>query len=304
MSLDRSHIPLFRRFIIYPLQALLLVMFYGFVWIFPKKIASWLGEQLFRFIGPLTKKHRVAKRNMLRVYPNKPPNEHEKVIQDVWRNIGQVFGEFPHLYKVRDDMEFVGLEHIPRLDPEQAKQLPATRSDYAPAIFFSAHIANWELLQAGFYKLGLPIGVVYRPPNNPFADWLLKRVREKAGSRLVPKGRQGARQILSLLKQNHSLGMLMDQKMNNGVQVSFMGQPAMTAPALAQLAVKNNLPVVPARIYRIGRSQYRMQFFPPLSYKKTDSEKMILRKVNKVIEGWIEETPGEWLWVHNRWPKN
>jgi len=25
--------------------------------------------------------------------------------------------------------------------------------------------------------------------------------------------------------------------------------------------------------------------------------------VNATMESWIRETPGQWLWLHKRWPK-
>ncbi len=38
----------------------------------------------------------------------------------------------------------------------------------------------------------------------------------------------------------------MDQKMNDGVEATLFGRPAMTAPAMAALALRFRCPVIPA----------------------------------------------------------
>ena len=44
--------------------------------------------------------------------------------------------------------------------------------------------------------------------------------------------------------------MLVDQKMNDGIPVPFFGRDAMTAPALALLALRYDCAVVPIRMER------------------------------------------------------
>jgi len=29
-----------------------------------------------------------------------------------------------------------------------------------------------------------------------------------------------------------------------------------------------------------------------------------MRRVNAMLEDWIRERPGQWLWLHNRWPRD
>ena len=50
---------------------------------------------------------------------------------------------------------------------------------------------------------------------------------------IAPKGPQGARRAITALRQGRRLGMLIDQKMNDGIAVPFFGRDAMTAPAPA-----------------------------------------------------------------------
>jgi len=100
--------------------------------------------------------------------------------------------------------------------------------------------------------------------------------------------------------------MLVDQKMNNGIAVPFFGRPAMTAPALAQLALRFDCPVVPARVVRLNGAHFQLIVYPPLEVAKTGDREhdtlTLMTQVNTMIEGWIRERPEQWLWLHNRWP--
>ncbi|MEE1569571.1 MAG: lysophospholipid acyltransferase family protein, partial [Alphaproteobacteria bacterium] len=93
---------------------------------------------------------------------------------------------------------------------------------------------------------------------------------------------------------------------NDGIAVPFFGREAMTAPALAQLALKFGCPVVPAKVVRTGGAHFRLTLYPPLempaSGDKQANVAALMRQVNELIEGWVRENPGQWMWVHQRWP--
>jgi KDO2-lipid IV(A) lauroyltransferase len=95
--------------------------------------------------------------------------------------------------------------------------------------------------------------------------------------------------------------------MGDGIAVPFFGRPAMTAPALAQLALKFDCPVVPARVVRLNGVQFQLIVYPPLEIIKTGNRQQdalaLMTQVNAMIEGWIRERPEQWLWLHRRWPK-
>ncbi len=59
-----------------------------------------------------------------------------------------------------------------------------------------------------------------------------------AGGVRASKGLPGAKAALDALRRGRGLGLLCDQKMNEGVSVPFFGIEAMTPAAPAQLALR------------------------------------------------------------------
>ncbi len=80
----------------------------------------------------------------------------------------------------------------------------------------------------------------------------------------------------------------------------------MTAPALAQLALRYNCPVLPARVERIGGARFRLIVEPPLALPRTGDRqadtRALTEAVNRCLERWITDRPEQWLWLHRRWP--
>jgi KDO2-lipid IV(A) lauroyltransferase len=220
----------------------------------------------------------------------------------MWRNLGRVIAEYPHLNKYRafpksKYIEIVGDSHLSLM-----KNLPKG------ALMFTGHIGNWEISGIPIIQYGIPMAFVYRAPNNPYVDYILRRTRSKnITSNGIPKGAVGARKIVEQVKRNGYTAMLIDQKMNDGVSIPFFGSEAMTAPALAQLAIKYDLPIFPVRVERLKGCNFRTTIYPELEITNTGNIEQdivsIMTQVNLILEEWIRERPAEWLWIHNRWPK-
>jgi KDO2-lipid IV(A) lauroyltransferase len=271
----------------------------------PLDAASALGGAVARWIGPHLRVSRRARRNLARVFPEMDKAAIEAVVREMWDNLGRVAAELPHLPRIRvfagdagrgpQRVEMVGLEH-----------LDAARDGDKPVIFFTAHIGNWEIGPLVSSRRGLKLHVVYRSANNPWADRLFLGGRREVVSGLIPKGAEGARQALKALQNGEPLGMLVDQKMNDGIAVPFLGRTAMTAPALAQLALRFDCVVLPAWVERLGGAYYRLTIEPPLELVRTGDRHANIRdtmeRVNARMEAWIRACPGQWLWLHRRWP--
>ena len=119
------------------------------------------------------------------------------------------------------------------------------------------------------------------------------------------RGAAVGKDLIKAIKAKYAISMLVDQKMNDGIKVPFFGRPAMTAHAIARLALQFGYPIVPCQIVRTKGSYFRVIIHPPIDIQKTNNTDTdcynIMLKINRILEGWIKENPSQWLWFHNRW---
>ena len=152
---------------------------------------------------------------------------------------------------------------------------------------------------------GITVAQIYRAANNPLMDRMIARFRCDQGE-FIPKGAIAARRAITALRQGRHLGLLADQKMNDGIPVPFFGRPAMTAPALAVLALRFDCAVLPLRVERLDGARFRVTVFPALPLPRSGDHHadaaMLMAEVNETLEAWIRNRPEQWLWVHRRWP--
>ena len=286
----------FNRFVIYPLEAICALLLFGFFRILPVDLASAIGGWLGRTIGPGLRLTRRAQRNLDLALPDLDNQSRAALIRGMWDNLGRVVGEMPHIEQIATTrMDIAGSEH-----------LAAVRSPGTACILFSGHLANWETLPLATKHAGVPCAQTYRAPNNPFVDAMLRRIRRVKEDETVAKGPSGARNALAILKGGRRLGMLVDQKMNDGIPVPFFGRDAMTADAVAKLALRFKCPVIPTRMERLDGCHFRLTFFPALNISQTGNRAAdtatMMTEVNQFLEDWIRDRPNQWLWLHRRWP--
>jgi KDO2-lipid IV(A) lauroyltransferase len=82
----------------------------------------------------------------------------------------------------------------------------------------------------------------------------------------------------------------------------------MTAPAMASFALKFQCPVFPVHVVRVAPARLQVIFEAPMALPNSgDKEADVLAMttdMNGILERWIREKPGAWLWLHRRWPKS
>ena len=263
--------------------------------------ASNLGGALARTVGLRLPVSRTADSNLRRALPELDAAARRRVVRGVWDNLGRTVAELPHMGALGPTpagpgWEVAGGEH-----------LVALVRGGGPVLMFGGHLGNWEMLPPVTASYGLPFANIYRASPNAGVDALVRQLREAAnpGMPQFPKGARGARDALAHVRRGGSLGLLVDQKMNDGVEATFFGLPAMTANALASIAVSRRLPVVGANVIRLGPARCRVVVEPPLVLPATGDRQAdvlaLTQTINDSLERWVRARPEGWLWLHRRW---
>lgn len=276
----------------YVLEALFLAVGLLFFRLLPLDMASEIGGLLARILGPLSRAHTTATRNLEAALPELNERQRKKILRDMWDNIGRVIGEYPHLTRdtMRRRIMFEGIEHLQEV-----------MFSGKGAIFVSGHFANWEIapLTAALNKV--PLVLIYRAANNPASEWVIRAIRGKFCRALYGKGSEGARNMLKDLKAGYPVGMLVDQKMNDGKPIPFFGRDAMTATAATSLAIRMQVPLLLARVVRTDGAYFHVSLEAPINYSRNTDPAQAMLELHKQFEEWIREYPSQWFWVHNRW---
>ena len=287
------------RRLLHALEGALAWTLFGVCRLLPVAWASGLAGSLARAVGPRLGISRRARQNLRRALPEIDDARIETVIRGMWDNLGRVAAEYPHLPRIRvfspdGRVETSGIEHLDRA-------VAAGR----PVIIFGGHLANWEVAALAAGQYGIDVAQIYRAANNPLVDRMIARFRG-GRSEFIPKGRVASRRAVAALRRGAHLTLLVDQKLNDGIAVPFFGREAMTAPALALLALHFDCTVLPARVERLEGAHFRLTIHPPLplprSGERTADVRALMAAVNRTLEAWIRDRPEQWFWVHSRWP--
>jgi len=263
--------------------------------------ASNLGSILGRFVGPLFRSRHIIQQNIKIGLGNVDKKKETEIIDSMWSNIGRTFAEYVFL----KDFKFnkTNFDHI---KINGTNHLDDIKKNNEPAIFYSGHFANFELMAMELDKFGIKCSAIYRPLNNFFLNPFMEYLRMKyICPNQIPKGRMGMREIISKVKDGYSIALMVDQRVSEGPRTPFFGKPAHTTTIPAQLALKYNCKLVPISLERKEGANFEMTIHEPYKIEKTGNDeedtKNITLKINQRIEKMIIKNPKQWIWSHNRW---
>ncbi len=281
------------RYVSWPIEAIFLLLALVTLRIIPIDIASsvtgWLGSK----IGPLTSWHKRAKSNLLLAMPELSEERHCEILLGMWWNLGRNIGEFSHTLSLMNSparVKIEGLEKIIKCEKG--------------SIIFGAHQANWEVIPTILKRISRKSGIVYRPLNNPIANFLVQRRQKYLNATFFLKGRRAATGMLSTVEARGIIALLIDQQLREGRMVPFFGVPAKTPIAHIKIAAKLQIKLFPVETFRTKGAFFKMVIHDPIIIRKAASDAEILelaKDINELIEGWIKKRPEQWLWPHRRW---
>lgn len=278
------------------LEAWVAHAFFALLGLLSPEAASALGGWLARLVGPLTRANATAQRNMARALPACGDVVRAAALTEAWDNFGRTMAEYAVLPALARDQGMTRIEVVGH------ERLAALAGAGKPAILLCAHLGNWETVPIAAARLMKPLTIVYRPPNNPLVDDLIGAIRGSYTEGMAPKGAAGARQVMAALAKGHHVMMVVDQKINTGLEILFFGRGAFTGPAVVRFAARFGCPVFPVRTERLQGCRFKIAVEEPLTFAPDTDEREALTQINHRLEDWIRARPGQWLWMHRRWP--
>ena len=255
------------------------------------------AQALGTVVGAVLRLFPIARRRfdreLLRVFPDMPRIQRMELARDMGRKMGQTLFEIYHC------AEFAQRHHDFNVSGPGLATLQQAKAQGKGAIIVSGHFGQWEAIRAVLKARGMETGALYRKQKNRHYERRLRAGIEAGGAPIVPTGTAGTRALVKHLKKGGFIAILLDEKADDGVRLPFLGQQAMTSLAAAQLALKFDIPIVPAFGTRIGdSSNFDVEFEAAIPH--TDANTMT-QAFNDGLSARILENPDQWYWMLRRW---
>jgi KDO2-lipid IV(A) lauroyltransferase len=270
----------------------------------PIKTANLFGR-IARSIGPMMREQKIGRANLTAAFPEKSPAEIETILAGVWDNLGRVGAEFAHLDHIWEYDSARPEDSRIEIEKRSYELFTQLQLDGKPALIFAGHLANWELPAVAAVAHGLDAAILYRRLNIASADRIIQDIRAVKMDTLIPAGRDAPVKLGEALKNGQHVGMLVDQYLTNGVEVTFFGRKTRANPMLARLLRQIDCPIHGVRIIRLPGHRFRAELSEEVKPARDAAGRIdiqgTMQAVTSVIEGWIREYPDQWLWLHRRW---
>ena len=255
---------------------------------------------LGRIIGRLLMKTggtrvKVTRRNLELCFPEKSPEERERILVKNFEAIGIALLEpgiawFSSSRRIARIGRLIGLEHIKEIQSQGKGVLVSAL--HMTSVEMAARIASEHL----------SFNILYRVHDNPVFEYVSSTMRNryKHKSRFIP--RKQVKDLLYFMEQGEVGIILPDQDMGKkrSLFVPFFGIDAATIPSVSDFSRLSHAGVVMGQLWLDDASGYTLTFSSPLENFPTDNNFEDTVRINKRTEDFIRQHPDQYLWQHRR----
>ena len=281
---------------LHPAKGVLAAVVYTLLRILPVKMAS---DCMALFTGRFARyfvRENIIRKNLSTAFPDLDQPTLDAITKKITENFGRCIAEIAHIPAYAAGKQGTKFSATGSLD--------YTFEQLGQAIFVTAHLGSWELTPILLRRNSRPL-IIYSKVGNPVIDNKLLSMRRKTGANYVEKS-EALRASIKAMKKGESVGLLVDQHVKRGVDVTFFGRPTIFTDLPARLALKFNRPIIPIEGVRAGPGHCQVIIHPPIwpgenRGKQAVSE--LTQQMATVIEGCIRKRPDEWHCDKRRWKK-
>ncbi len=129
-------------------------------------------------------------------------------------------------------------------------------------VFVASHLGSWEYIAFAGYLSQTPRAVIVKNLKNKYLNKKIDALRREIDSVPIPKV-NAIRQTLTELRQNHGVGVLIDQWAGgDGIWIDFFGVATSTTSLPARIAKKTGCALIPIYCIRKEVGRYDIQVLP------------------------------------------
>ena len=251
-------------------------------------LCGWVMAQL---IAPIAGYHLRVRKNLALILPDLPQAEVKRLTYAVPDNVGRTIIEI-----------YSGPEFTMRVATPEGPGLAALDHAHAtqkPVILVTGHFGNYDASRAALIARGFRVGALYRPMKNTYFNAHYVQAISRIGTPLFPRGRAGLSDMVRHLKSGGMLGLVIDQHMNHGADLTFFGVTAQTALSAAELALKYDALLVPTYAIRQPDGlNFKIVVEAPIPHGTAEA---MTQALNDSLEALVRQHMDQWFWIHRRW---
>lgn len=253
-------------------------------------VVGWFGAKI---IGPLAGYKKRIRHNLALTCPDMSKAEVKRLENAVLSNAGRFLAE------MWSGETFFNRMKTTQLTGPGVAALEQAKADGKPIIATSGHFGNYDAARAVLIQSGYNTGALYRPMSNAYFNESYKKRMEGFEGKAFEQSRRGMGGMVKHLRQGGLLAILLDQREDQGAQLSFFGQPAMTTLAIAEMALKYDTLFIPVfAIRKENGLDFDVVVEEPIAH--SDPETM-MQEFNDRFEARVRQNMDQFLWIHNRW---
>ena len=254
------------------------------------KLAGAVGAWAVRVLPPF---RRRVEEGLTRVYPDMPSAERRQIAAEVGRNTGRTLTE------ILFNGQFAKCTNRFTATGPGLEVLKNAKEAGTGAIIISAHFGQWEAIRHYLKQNGMESGAIYRINSNPWYEPHFLNGILKGGAPIVPNTRGGTLDMVRHIRKGGFFSILADQYVQFAPSIPFLGHDTATTTSPAELALKYNVPLVPAFGLR-GKNGRDIAITIQTPIDPSDPETM-MADYNARVADQIHQNPGQWYWLHRRW---
>lgn len=285
------------------MQLLVFIIAYPFLWIvsiLPFPIFYFLSDCVYLLVyHVIGYRKKVVRANLALALPHLTAKERLQIEKKSYHHLCDMFLEMVKT------MTISSAEMNKRFVVTNLEVMTDLEKKGKSIMLIASHYASWEWLLSFNQKVSLKGIGVYKKLANKHFDKLVRDIRSKYNTELVPTN-----QTIPLIADNQRnnnqciYGLASDQSPKADRIFhwqSFMGVevPVHTGPEM--LAKKYDMNVVFAKVKKIKRGYYALTIVPLSENAKSVPDFEITEAYIKEVEKQIAEAPEYYFWTHKRW---